>query len=279
MKKQLLFSFLLLVVSLAQGQINTVTQDSIKKPFVLQENDSTTTAAKKLVTLKAIIVSDNILKPLQNANIIDLDNLKGVSSDEDGKFELEVYVGDNLLISYLGYQSIQLKVTQDMVNISNSKIIMRVKPFEIAEVSVSSYKLIGVLETDSKFIPTHIAQKIDTRGLPNQNIVLKQYDASKVINNPLNAIFHPVDFLHSMFGSRPKQLRKLHKMKAQDEIQNLLLERYDRELIMVLLEVQKEDLDEILNSCHYSDAFIKNANDLQFLDAILNCYQNYKITR
>lgn len=277
MRKQLLF-ILFIWNAILFAQVKPKQLDSLQKPIVLQVQDSTITK-KELVTLHAIVVSDNISKPLQNANVIDLENLNGVSSDEDGKFALEVYVGDRLLISYLGYQSIQLVVTQDMIDIVNSKIIMRVKPFEIAEVSVSSYKLVGVLETDAKFIPTHTAYQVDTRGIPNQNIVLKPYDASTVIKNPLAAIFQPVDFLYSMFGSRPKQLRKLRKMKEADEIENLLIDRYDRELIMILLEVQKEDLDEILNSCHYSDAFIKNANDLQFLDAILECYQSYKMTR
>jgi hypothetical protein len=279
MLKQLLIIILLSISTTFFAQV-VQKNDSVKKPIIIQEvQDTVKTVKKLLVELKAIVVSDNISKPLQNANVIDLDNLKGVSTDDDGKFTLEVSVGDKLLISYLGYQSLQLFVTQDMVDIVNSKIIMRVKPFEIAEVTVSSYKLIGVLETDSKFIPTHTAYDVDTRGLPNQGVKLKKYDASKVINNPLNAIFHPVDFLYSMFGSKPKQMRKLRKMKEQDAIQTLLESRYDREVIMLLLEVQKEELDDILNSCHYSDYFIQNANDLQFLDAVLDCYQSYKITR
>jgi hypothetical protein len=278
MLKQLLIIILLSIPTTFFAQV-VQKNDSVKKPIVVQVQDTVKTVEKLLVELKAIVVSDNISKPLQNANVIDLDNLKGVSTDDEGKFILEVSVGDKLLISYLGYQSLQLFVTQDMVDIVNSKIIMRVKPFEIAEVTVSSYKLIGVLETDSKFIPTHTAYDVDTRGLPNQHIKLKKYDASKVINNPLNAIFHPVDFLYSMFGSKPKQMRKLRKMKEQDAIQTLLESRYDREVIMLLLEVDKDELDDILNSCHYSDYFIQNANDLQFLDAVLDCYQSYKITR
>ena len=278
MLKQIVLIVFLSVSTTFFGQITQKT-DSLKKPEILQVQDTVKTAEKELVILKAIVVSDNISKPLQNANIIDLDNLNGISSDENGKFSIEVLIGDRLLISYLGYESIQLIVTQDMIDIVNSKIIMRVKPFEIAEVTVSSYKLVGVLETDSKFIPTHTAYDVDTRGIPNQHVKLKRYDASRVINNPLNAVFHPVDFLYSMFGSRPKQMRKLRKMKEQDAIQDLLESRYDREVIMVLLEVDKDALDDILNNCQYSDYFIQNANDLQFLDAVLDCYENYKMTR
>jgi len=222
MLKQIVLIVFLSVSTTFFGQITQKT-DSLKKPEILQVQDTVKTAEKELVILKAIVVSDNISKPLQNANIIDLDNLNGISSDENGKFSIEVLIGDRLLISYLGYESIQLIVTQDMIDIVNSKIIMRVKPFEIAEVTVSSYKLVGVLETDSKFIPTHTAYDIDTRGIPNQNVKLKRYDASRVINNPLNAIYHPVDFLYSMFGSKPKQMRKLRKMKEQSPLSFVII--------------------------------------------------------
>ncbi|MEK9559860.1 MAG: carboxypeptidase-like regulatory domain-containing protein, partial [Flavobacteriaceae bacterium] len=33
----------------------------------------------------------------------------------------------------------------------------------------------------------------------------------------------------------------------------------------------------ILNNCSYSQSFIQDANDLQILDAISQCYEEYKI--
>ena len=38
-----------------------------------------------------------------------------------------------------------------------------------------------------------------------------------------------------------------------------------------------QDIDEILNNCSYSEEFIKTANDLQILDAISECYEEYRI--
>ncbi len=46
---------------------------------------------------------------------------------------------------------------------------------------------------------------------------------------------------------------------------------------MVLLQVTKYDLDEIVNQCNYSKDFINTANDLQVLDAISECYEEYKV--
>ena len=66
-------------------------------------------------------------------------------------------------------------------------------------------------------------------------------------------------------------------MKEDDEIRNQLAKRFDREMLMVLLQVNKFDLDEIVNQCNYSRDFINTANDLQMLDAISECYEEYKI--
>ena len=37
------------------------------------------------------------------------------------------------------------------------------------------------------------------------------------------------------------------------------------------------DIDEILRNCNFSESFIRTANDLQILEAISGCYEEYKI--
>ena len=50
-----------------------------------------------------------------------------------------------------------------------------------------------------------------------------------------------------MFGKKPNEMRKLKKMKEDDEIRNLLASRFDREMLTVLLQVDRVDLDEIVS--------------------------------
>jgi hypothetical protein len=72
-------------------------------------------------------------------------------------------------------------------------------------------------------------------------------------------------------------MKKLRQMKDDDEIRNLLQSKYDRETLMAVLQLEKLDIDEILNNCSYSKSFIRTANDLQILDAISECYEQYRI--
>ncbi|MCM2301263.1 MAG: carboxypeptidase-like regulatory domain-containing protein, partial [Flavobacteriaceae bacterium] len=37
--------------------------------------------------------------------------------------------------------------------------------------------------------------------------------------------------------------------------------------------------NELLNNCNYSEYFIKKASDLQIIEALLECYENYKAVK
>ena len=40
--------------------------------------------------------------------------------------------------------------------------------------------------------------------------------------------------------------------------------------------MDKQELSKLLVDCNYSDYFIKKASDLQMIEAVLDCYENYK---
>ena len=68
-------------------------------------------------------------------------------------------------------------------------------------------------------------------------------------------------------------------MKKDDTVRNLLESKFDRETIAVLLGIDKNEIPEILQRCNYSESFIKTANDLQIMDAISGCYEEYKVLK
>jgi len=95
----------------------------------------------------------------------------------------------------------------------------------------------------------------------------------------LQAINNPADFLYNIFGKNPNELRKLKKARANNELRDLLAVKYDRRTLEELLQIDRIDLDEILRKCSFSDNFIKGANDLQILEAISGCYEEYKVLK
>ena len=233
-----------------------------------------TEPANEPTRVQATIISSTTRLPLVDANIVNLNQVIGTTTNDDGVFDIRAKVNDTLHLSYIGYKSIKVRVTNDWIKYGNTEIEMTDLALALEEVVVNQLKLTGYLEVDIKQIPIRTNNRFRISGLPNQGYEGGQ---TNVVNKVLGAIFNPADFLYKMFGKKPNQMRKLKEMKKDDEIRNQLAKRFDREMLTVLLQVDKYDLDEIVNQCNYSRDFIRTANDLQILDAISECYEEYKV--
>ncbi|WP_458625935.1 carboxypeptidase-like regulatory domain-containing protein [Winogradskyella sp. PC D3.3] len=234
------------------------------------------TATKTPTKVKGTIVSASTGLPLAEANVININQVVGTATTDEGLFEIKAKVNDTLHLSYLGYKSIKVRVTNDWLKFGNTEIKMTELALALEEVTVKQLELTGYLEVDMNQVPMTSNNRYRISGLPGQG-----YEAGKpnIATKVLGAIFNPADFLYNMFGRKPNEMHRLKKMKEDDEIRSQLSKRFDREMLLVLLQVTKFDLDEIVNQCNYSKDFINTANDLQILDAISECYEEYKVIK
>jgi hypothetical protein len=161
-----------------------------------------------------------------------------------------------------------------MLRFDGTQVSLNELAFALEEVVVRPYQLTGYLDIDVKYIPTNDAFQYSISGLN------KSYESRKGPNSVtkiLGAILNPADLLRNLFGKRPRQMKKLNEMKADQNIRDLLATKFDRVTLMELLQLEKMDIDDILNNCDFSNSFITTANDLQILEAISSCYEEYRI--
>lgn len=214
---------------------------------------------------------------LDNVHVINLNKVTGAITDNEGNFKVKAVANDTLHISFLGYKSIKVKVTNDWIKFGNSEIELTESAYALEEVVIKQHTLTGYLEIDTKYIPTNNSQRYSISGLQ------KGYEAGKKgpggISKVLGAIFNPADLLYNTFSKKGKQMRKLRQMKKDDEIRNLLSQKFDRELLTSFLQIDISELEDVLSECNYSKNYIETANDLQLLDAISGCYEEYKVLR
>ncbi len=223
------------------------------------------------------IINGSTTFPLSNVNIININKVKGTISSGRGTFEIDADVNDTLHISMIGFQSLRVRVTNDWVKNGNAKIELSEKATALEEVDIKKYNLTGYLEVDTKLIPDQENYRYSISGLP-QGYEAGEY-SPKAFSRVMNSIFNPADMLYNFFGNKPKELRKLKQMKKDNTVKALLETKFDRETIAILLGIDKKDIPEILQHCNYSEAFIHTANDLQILDAISQCYEQYKVLK
>lgn len=222
------------------------------------------------------VENENTELPMETVHVLNLTQVIGTTTDDSGAFEVAAAVNDTLYFSYLGYKPLKVAVTSDMLKYKNTKFKLTELAYALEEVIIRPYQLTGYLEVDARNVPLNTTGRYQISGLPNVGYEAGNRDRT-AFSKALGALFNPADFLHNLFGKNPKQMRKLKKMRADDEIKNLLLSKFDRVVLEQLLGLERVDIDEILRNCNYSDVFIKESNDLQILEAISGCYEEYRV--
>ena len=67
------------------------------------------------------IQNDNTLLPIANVNVINLNKAIGTTTSTKGYFEIEANVNDTLHISFIGFQSLKVRVTNDWIKNKTTK--------------------------------------------------------------------------------------------------------------------------------------------------------------
>ncbi|RWX01593.1 carboxypeptidase-like regulatory domain-containing protein [Flavobacterium cerinum] len=243
--------------------------------FLLVSTYSFAQDTQSLEKITGIIVNEATLQPVPGVNVININRVKGTVTDSRGNFTIDAAANDTLHLSIIGYQSIKVRVANDWIKYKNvTKIPLTERAFTLEEVIISKYNLTGYLQIDSKLAPIKENYRYSISGLS------QGYESGE--NSPnafkkvLSSIFNPADLLHNLFGKKPTEMRRLREMKKDDAVRNALASKFDRETLAALLGVTKDEIADILERCNYSEAFIKTANDLQIMDAISGCYEEYK---
>lgn len=223
------------------------------------------------------VYNDNTKSPLMGVNIININKVRGSITDANGYFEIDVQPTDTLHLTLLGFQSLRVKVTNDWIKNKVAKIFLTEKAIALEEVVIRPFNLTGYLEVDSKTIPVNQNYRYSISGL-NNGYEAGEYSPG-AFGKVLGSIFNPADMLYNFFGKKSTELKKLKEMKKDDTVRTLLESKFDRETLAVLLGIDKKEIPEILQRCNYSESFIQTANDLQIMDAISGCYEQYKVLK
>jgi len=210
---------------------------------------------------------------LTGANIVNITSLDGTTTDSKGMFSIPAKVNDSIIVTFMGFKTINIKVTQDILK-KHQTIYMLEAPLALDEVIVSSGQLTGSLPVDINLIP--IQKPIDIS--PKIAAMFGSPEATTLsrINDALKKIMNPVDLIYNIFATRAKDMRRLKRIQEEDKVKQILAAKFDREILSRLLKIDKKDVYLVLEMCNYPEKFIREANDLQILEAILNCYSRYE---
>lgn len=210
--------------------------------------------------------------PMENVNIVNLNEVKGTITNFKGDFTIRASVNDTLHFSFIGHKSMKVRVTADMIKYGGTRIGMSELAYALEEVVVTPYKLTGYLEIDAKYIP------VNTNGQYQIAGANKGYEAMRG-NYGTGGVGIGIGKALKSLNSRQKDIKKLKKIKQDEALKNLLHSKFDREMISEILGISVTEIAEILRDCNYSEEFITNANDVQILEAITQCTDELNVIK
>ena len=100
-----------------------------------------------------VVLNASTSTPLEGVNIVNLNQVKGTTTNDKGEFAITAKANDTLHFSYLGFKSIKVRVTNDWLKFGSSNINLTELALALEEVVVSQLKLTGFLEVDIKQVP------------------------------------------------------------------------------------------------------------------------------
>jgi len=213
-------------------------------------------------------------EPLSGANIINLSRLTGTITNEGGFFVIGARAGDTLLVSYMGYKTYKMPVdSSDFQGIH--RIYLQTEPVVLNEVIIRGHELTGVLPVDLALIPVKPIQKIDLHLEREFGDTID--NALSGLNNWIRDHSDPVGMIYNFFSAHGKDIRKLRRLKERDEVYRMLTKRFDRKILSELLHVPPDEVYRVLQWCHYDQAFLQRASDIQLLEALRQCYEQHKV--
>lgn len=215
-----------------------------------QESDSS-------LVIYGQVLDDKTGKPIGNAHVVNKSTFIGTVTNTNGYFYIDLEYGDSIVVSSLGYDFYYYITHIKPIGIVRMRLIERM--YFLTEVNVSSYKLTSNNPKEMKVGKPMIPKTSDIR-----------------YPNPTKAtIANPIDLLYQMFSNKSRQLKVLRELQAKDSYKRKLQEGNNRELLTNLTGLSKEELEEFLFFCKYSEVQISTMNDYALLVTLMGCYDEY----
>ncbi len=198
-------------------------------------------------------VTDSVSgEALHGAHIINLSSKKFAISDPDGKFSIPTQPGDTLRISYIGYESAEIIITE------KTQLTIKLPPAAtlLDEVQVSifpEYHHFKQLILDTE--PVDSTMSFGFSGIPldaypvpvnEQNVRPPDYHAPSV----------GVSFDLGGFSKAGKEKKKMEKILARRELERIGYQKFNRQWVAEQTQLEGDELTDFIAFCKFTPKYL-----------------------
>jgi len=212
-----------------------------------------------LKVLDGWVLDGHSKETVPGVHVINKRSLNGTVTDENGYYEMDLILGDTIIFSNIAYKYFYFIYNSDSVQIKEVLVAMEEQNYLLEEVSVFSYEL--------------------TTNKPKEIKLRKpQIPSNDEIRDPLiikAGLDNPAEYLYNLFGSKPRQLRKLAQLKSEDAYREKLEESNNRQAVIRMTGLSKDELEAFMFYCKYVPVNMNQLNDYEFLISVQACFRRY----
>tara|TARA_R110002051_G_scaffold15669_1_gene48488 strand:+ start:1661 stop:2416 length:756 start_codon:yes stop_codon:yes gene_type:complete len=207
---------------------------------------------------------------VQNENVINITTEKGVITNTNGEFAINVKLDDELVFTALNYQIKRVKITQEILD--NNRLVVEVneKVTELDEVVVGSENQEAFLKLKNEEFKEYHYELDETAKV--ENIALS--DAERGMQNGLNFknIFKAIYNGIKGDGEEKEDVKPL-------KVSDVLRQVYDDEFFVKDLQLPQDKITEFLYFCDSrlpAQSLLKKTNEFELIDFLVNQSKEFR---
>ena len=222
----------------------------------------------------AVIMDADTTLALPNCHIINKTQNIGTISDRFGIFTVTANVGDSIMISYIGYETLTIAIRDSMYT-NNRTIKLQPAIYTLTELDV------GILSTYDRFKRDILSREaaeayrlaatlgkwdIYTTPLPNQG----------GINVPvIGALESPVTFFYNLMSQEGKQIRYYHSVINGTAEYIIIGEKFNGFIVKQITGFENDELVKFMSYCKFTKEYLLVASGMQIQREIMFKYRKY----
>jgi hypothetical protein len=233
-----------------------------------------TLSGEEKIKINGIIYDAKTSDRIPFVHIIDVNRNTGTSANENGNFSLTTIRGDSLKFTAVGYNDFFFLLNDTLKN--NSYHVIKLEPKAYLLESMDFYANDPMKGFYLRDIPRDTIRIGGSKGAPGAGYW----------NMLPNGGSGYITAFANLFNNRAKQEKKLQKILEEERMlkmqrQTELLqqkksgEKYNRELVKRITDLEGEDLENFISEYKPSRGFILRATDYEIALQIVESYREY----
>ncbi len=202
------------------------------------------------------VVRDSLSKDdMIGVHIRNIDASSVTSSNPYGKFKIPVQIGDTLVLSSVGHQTLAWIAIEEWSTGEEVEFLLPVNTVYLDEV------VIGDFPKYDRFKEMIMeAQPVDTSlqifGVEPVIITGDKRLEESYIKNPLYALASPIDFVYQNFSKREKEKRQHYRLVKSQYTRERVSLKFNREWVAEMTQLEGDKLTSFISFCNFQTSYL-----------------------